>query len=104
MMNRRSWLRISIIAVVSACGPTAPHHGHGDGSGDPNGIPPDVAAALAALPDATVLMFTEDGLPTYIVGDLGRTLPPVLATMRLHDTDLVQRATSIDEMGATHVR
>ena len=32
----------------------------------------DVVAALAALPEATVLMSTPDGMPTFIVGELAK--------------------------------
>src|SRR5258706_1472538 len=108
MTNRRStWLRTIVLVMFAACGPTPPkQHGHSGGDGDPNGIPADVAQALAALPDATVLMWTAVGLPTYVVGEMCKVgamqsddpataeaalrpmLQPVLSPFRLHTTDL----------------
>src|SRR5258706_1225102 len=112
-----------VLSLAAACGPTPTHKGHpGDGSNDPNGIPSDVAAALAALPEATVLMYTQDGLPTYIVGEMGKVnamqdndpvaaeaalrpaLPPVLAPMRLHTSDLVLRKINVDDQCDRHFR
>src|SRR6478609_1265394 len=106
MRSRSMWLRTIVLVMFAACGPTPPkQHGHSGGDGDPNGIPTDVAQALAALPDATVLMWTPDGLPTYIVGEMGKVgvmqdndpvaaegalrpmLTPVLAPFRLHTSD-----------------
>ena len=36
------------------------------------GGPDDVQTALAALPEAEVLEWTPDGLPTYIVGEMAK--------------------------------
>src|SRR5678810_1148057 len=66
-MLPRSLVRVSVglllSAVALACGPSV-------------GEPPkededDIATALAALPEAEVLQSTDDGVPTYIRGELG---------------------------------
>ncbi len=84
--------------------------------------PDDVADALAQLPEAQVLEWTEDGLPMYIVGEmikvgpmqsddaiaadteLRSALSPVLAPFRLHTTDLALRRMNTDEEGNRHFR
>src|SRR5438477_10040594 len=100
-MNMRR-TAVVIALTVYGCGPTAVDKSD-------NGVPKDVSDALGQLPDAHVLMWTDDGLPTYIVGELAKggamqtddpvaadaalraSLPPVLATMRLHTGDLKLR-------------
>ncbi|MBC7978713.1 MAG: hypothetical protein H7138_27320, partial [Myxococcales bacterium] len=115
-------------AALSACGPTLPDAP--DDESPPrdtsdtkeDGIPKDVAFALAQLPDAQVLSYTTDGLPTFIVGELAKVgsmqtdnalaaaealapaLPSVLAPFRLRTNDLVLRKLNIDENGGRHFR
>src|SRR5690349_5624047 len=124
MGNRSNALRALVLVLFAACGPASPHrHGQGgDGGDDSNGIPDDVSQALSQLPDATVLMWTTDGLPTYVVGEMGKVgamqdsdpaaaetalrpaLPPVLAPFRLHAEDLALRKLNVDEDGNRHFR
>src|SRR5262249_33301105 len=77
---------------------------------------------LAALPDASVLSSTHDGVPRYVFGDLGKVSPvqtndaiaadravrpmfgPALAAFRLGTGDLVLRKMNIDEEGNRHFR
>jgi vibriolysin len=106
-------------AALSACGPTQADDA--DGTKD-DGVPSDVALALAKLPDAHVLSYTYDGLPTYIVGEMAKVgsmqvddaqaaqaalapaLPPILAPFRLKTSDLVLRKINVDEEGGRHFR
>ncbi|HWU86541.1 MAG TPA: pre-peptidase C-terminal domain-containing protein [Kofleriaceae bacterium] len=78
--------------------------------------------AIAQLPEATVLMSSADGVPQYIVGDLGKVDPthlddqlaadqrirpalaPLLKAFRLRTDDLVLRKVSVDENGSRHFR
>src|SRR5262245_9839408 len=89
---------------------------------DPHGVPADVQAALDALPDAQAIAFTDDGIPTYIIGELGKVgaiqtddaiaaeasirpmLAPVLAPFRLVTGDLALRRMRTDEDGNRHFR
>ena len=82
----------------------------------------DVAEALAALPEAVVLMHAPDGMPTYVVGELAKVgamqtddmvvadnvlrpqLVPVLKVFRLTTTDLALRRMNVDEEGGRHFR
>ncbi|HEU0030670.1 MAG TPA: M4 family metallopeptidase [Kofleriaceae bacterium] len=82
----------------------------------------DVADALAALPEATVLEYAPDGMPRYVVGEMTKVgamqtddpaaadqalrpmLPPVLAVMRLTNDDLQLRRMTVDEEGGRHFR
>src|SRR5262245_50606740 len=91
------------------------------GSNDPR-IPDDVAEALAAMPEARVLEWTQDGLPKYIVGEMGKVgamqsddpiasdaalrpgIVPVLKPFRLAPADLTLRKMNIDEEGGRHFR
>ena len=41
---------------------------------DPNGMPGDVARAVAELPEAEVLSANADGLPTFVRGELAKVL------------------------------
>jgi vibriolysin len=88
---------------------------------DPGGND-DVHQALAALPNAEVLEWTPDGLPTYVVGEMMKVgsmqsddpiasdnalrplIAPVLAPFRLHTGDLVLRKMNVDEQGDRHFR
>jgi vibriolysin len=123
MMRRLHQIAIGSVlftAALSGCGPTP--QDDDDASDGKDGVPSDVAFALAQLPDAHVLSFTRDGLPEYIVGELAKvgamqtddptaahaalapSLPPVLAPFRLHTQDLVLRKLNIDEDGGRHFR
>jgi len=82
----------------------------------------DITEALAALPDATVLSYTPDGVPTYIIGEMGKvgamqsddaiasdaalrpSLTPVLAAFRLKNPDLALRKMNVDADGGRHFR
>jgi vibriolysin len=118
---RRLSIRASHLAilVLASCSPAAV--GSLESKDDPTALH-DVAEALAALPEATVLSQTDDGLPTFVVGELARTsavqiddpaaadaalrptLPPVLAVFRLGVADLVLRKLNVDEDGGRHFR
>src|SRR5690606_5943743 len=94
-----------LVAAVAGCQPGEP-----------------VEDALAALPEATVLMSSEDGVPRFIVGELGKidpaheagpiggdrglraALPPILEALRLTGEELVLRRISADERGGRHFR
>jgi vibriolysin len=89
---------------------------------EPSSSNDDIKSALNALPEATVIHAAPDGMPRYVVGDLGRvgamqetnliaadaalrpSLAPVLAAFRLHPADLQVRSMSVDEDGMRHVR
>jgi len=108
-------------AALSACGPTTPD-GSDDSDTKDDGVPTDVAFALAQLPDAHVLAYTADGLPTYIVGEMAKVgavqtddliaaqaalapaLPALLAPFRLRTSDLVLRKLNVDADGGRHFR
>src|SRR4051812_10967062 len=62
---------LAAAAALSACGPTTPDGGDDSDTKD-DGVPTDVAFALAQLPDAHVLAYTADGLPTYIIGEMAK--------------------------------
>ena len=84
----------------------------------------DIEAALAALPEASVLLASSDGVPQFLVGELGKidpahevgagaagddralrpALPPILKALRLSVEDLALRKVSTDESGARHFR
>ncbi len=111
----------ALLLAVAACETGAPS-GSGEDKDDPSGPPSDVQAALDALPDAQVLLYTQDGLPMYIVGELGKvgpmqtddaavadsmvrpTLPPILKAFRLEATDLALRKLNVDDEGHRHLR
>jgi hypothetical protein len=74
-------------------------------TGTPTSVPDDIADALAALPEAKVIEFTSDGVPTFIVGELAQVgalpadplaaevalrpaLDPVVAPFRLEPHEL----------------
>ncbi|MCX5747023.1 MAG: M4 family metallopeptidase [Proteobacteria bacterium] len=126
-----SWLRTSLITSLiggvagligaAGCAPQSATVGGGEDK-DEHSTPSDVADALALLPDAQVILQTEDGLPLYIVGELAKVgavqqadlaaagaalapaLPAVLAPFRLKPSDLVLRKVSVDEDGGRHFR
>ncbi len=111
----------ALLLAAAACTTGAPS-GSGEDKDDPSGPPSDVQAALDALPDAQVLLYTQDGLPLYIVGELGKvgpmqtddaavadsmvrpTLQPVLSAFRLASSDLALRKLNVDENGHRHLR
>ncbi|WP_309894985.1 M4 family metallopeptidase [Archangium sp.] len=72
----------------------------------------DVRAALAALPSARVVGQHDDGVPFMLDGKLGSArgqgvasaLSSIAPAFRLNASDLVQKRTSVDEQGNTHVR
>ncbi|HWO17608.1 MAG TPA: M4 family metallopeptidase [Kofleriaceae bacterium] len=102
---------------MAACQPG----GLDETKGDPEGTE-DVAEALAALPEARVLQTAADGVPQFIVGELGRVeaphqdaltgsdaslraaLPPILKAFRLENEDLTLRKVNVDELGGRHYR
>jgi vibriolysin len=109
---------ILLAAAVSACQSGAPTGDPKDDGTDNS----DIQAALAALPDATVLLYSADGVPQYIVGDLGKTDPtqmdnqlaadqrvrpslvPLLKAFRMQAGDLALRKVTTDEDGSRHFR
>ncbi|HSD90092.1 MAG TPA: hypothetical protein VLB44_21320, partial [Kofleriaceae bacterium] len=116
-MTSRRKLHLIVLTVLAGC------EANVDGwtKEDPGGTD-DVHDALAALPNAEVLEWTPDGLPTYIVGEMMKVgamqsddpiasdsalrdqLTPVLAAFRLHTTDLVLKKMNVDDSGDRHFR
>ncbi|HWO23973.1 MAG TPA: M4 family metallopeptidase [Kofleriaceae bacterium] len=113
----KHWIRGALLAAaVAGCQSPEPKD---DPAGDR-----DIEAALAALPEARVLMASADGVPQYIVGELGTidpahevglgaagddralrsALPPILEALRLSSEALVLRKVTTDESGARHFR
>jgi len=109
-----------LFTTIAACNQGAVG-GLGEVKDDPTNMQ-DITDALAALPEATVLSSTEDGVPTYIVGEMAKvgamqsddarasdgalrpSLPPLLAVFRLENDDLVLRKMSVDQDGGRHFR
>ncbi|MBS1124431.1 MAG: empA, partial [Deltaproteobacteria bacterium] len=121
-MRRLSAKKSVLVLVASLFGcHQADVGGPGEAKDDPSNLH-DIADALAALPEATVLSSTDDGVPTYIVGELAKvgamqtddahaaeaalrpSLPPVLAPFRLRADDLALRRMNVDEDGGRHFR
>jgi vibriolysin len=118
-MKQTKWIRGALlVAAMAGCQSNT-------NTGDPkddSGSTQDISDALAQLPEAEVLMYSADGLPQYIVGDLGRieaaqdtgliatdhtlraALPPILKAFRLENKDLILRKVNTDEQGARHYR
>ncbi len=88
---------------------------------DPDTPPDDVARALAALPNAQVLDWTPDHLPTYVVGEMNKlgalpddavaaeamlrpALEPIVKPFRLSPDALTLRKMTVDEQGDHHFR
>jgi len=106
-----------LAAAVSACASGT----DGQAKDDPNGNQ-DIVEALSALPEATVLMYSADGVPQYIVGELGKidptqtdaliasdgrlrpALTPILKAFRLRNDNLVLRKVNTDDDGGRHFR
>jgi vibriolysin len=121
---KRSWsFRCVLLLAVAGCNPLdigGPTSTKDDPAAPP--VPQDVTEALKKLPEATVLSWTTDGLPTFIVGELGKVgamqtddaiaaeqalrpaLSPILAPFRLSSGDLALRKMNVDENGARHFR
>ena len=114
---KRPWIRGALLAAtLAAC--QAGDLPEKDG---PQGSE-DVALALAALPEAEVLMASADGVAQIVRGDLGRVeaahqdalagsdaslreaLPPILKAFRLENKDLELRKVNVDEVGGRHYR
>ncbi|HEV7557926.1 MAG TPA: M4 family metallopeptidase, partial [Kofleriaceae bacterium] len=93
-----------------------------DDSGDKTDPNSDIENALGQLPDVHVLLWTDDGLPTYMVGEMATVgamdsddltavdsvlrpqMSSVLAPMRLKSEDLVVARMSVDDDGNRFVR
>lgn len=117
-MPSRLQLKNSLLALTLLAGCEASV----DGWTKDDPAPDDVADALAQLPEATVIEWTEDGLPTYIVGEMVKVgamqsddpiasdtalrpmLTPVLKPFRLTTGDLALRRMNVDEEGNRHFR
>jgi vibriolysin len=121
MMRRDRWsVRTVLLLAVAACnpfGPAAPS----DDSNEPANVPPDVTNALNNIPDATVIQWTADGLPQYIIGQMATlptmgdsldevtpvvaaAIPPILKAFRLTTDDLVAQKMNVDDQGSRHIR
>jgi vibriolysin len=120
MMNMKKWISGALLAAAVAGCSTA---GDGDNGNGDRADNTDIQSALAALPEASVLLYSPDGVvPQYIVGDLGKisaaqdaglvasdtnlraALPPILKAFRLENKDLFLRKVNVDEFGARHYR
>jgi vibriolysin len=120
MTNMKKWIRGTLLAAAVAGCSTAGDGDHDSGDRADN---TDIQSALAALPEASVLLYSPDGVvPQYIVGDLGKispaqdaglvasdtnlraALPPILKAFRLESKDLFLRKVNVDEFGARHYR
>ncbi|HWO24397.1 MAG TPA: pre-peptidase C-terminal domain-containing protein [Kofleriaceae bacterium] len=82
----------------------------------------DITNALAQLPEAEVLQYSADGVPQFVVGELGKiaaepaagltasdaslraALPAILKVFRLENKDLQLRKVNVDEVGGRHYR
>jgi vibriolysin len=118
----RNLLGVGFAAVLLSCAgagdePTATPKDPGTSA-----LPPDIAAAVVALPEAEVLSTTDDGVPTFIRGDMGRVgetqdddrvaadaairphLAQVIAPFRLAQNNLVLSKLHTDEQGYRHFR
>ncbi|HWU86836.1 MAG TPA: hypothetical protein VN253_06160, partial [Kofleriaceae bacterium] len=60
-----------LMAAIAACDSGTPD---GQPKDDPTGNS-DIVEALNQLPEAQVLMYSADGVPQYIVGELGKIDP-----------------------------
>ena len=123
MMSRSRWsFRTALLLTIAACNPlTIGTPGEKDDPDAPP-VPDDVTDALKQLPDATVIEWTPDGLPMFIVGEMAKVgsmqaddmiaaqqalepaLPPILKPFRLATADLAVRAMNVDDNGDRHFR
>lgn len=118
-MKRSSWtFGAALLATAAACGPTLPAEDAKPGQD----VPQDVTDALHTMPEAQVIEWTTDGLPTFIVGEMAKVdamqsddmatadralqpaLVPVLKAFRLTSSDLVARRMNVDDNGDRHFR
>ena len=117
-LRRSSWKILLTTVAIAGCEANV----DGWSKADQDAPPDDVADALAALPNAQVLAWTDDHLPTYIIGEMAKlgamqsgnaaedeallrpALAPVLAPMRLAPGDLQLRKMNTDENGGRHFR
>lgn len=101
-------------ATTSAVAMAAPHA--------QRGTPSDVTAAVSRLPHAEIIERGSDGLPTFIIGDLGHVgsiaggglgaaqrslnprIAPALAAFRLAPADVALRKLNTDANGNRHAR
>src|SRR5690349_12172010 len=115
-MPSRSWFRRLVVcgfaASLLACATETPIQS----------LPPDVARAIAVLPRAEVLESADDGVPTFLRGELGHVGPtvpqesaalevalrpvlvPALEAFRLKVGDLALRKVNADINGNRHLR
>jgi vibriolysin len=119
MKSRHStWKLILTTAALASCDANV----DGWTKQDPDTPPDDVAAALAALPNAQVIEWTPDHLPTYVIGELAKlgamqsddavaseaalrpALAPIVKPFRLAPEDLTLRVMNIDDNGGRHFR
>src|SRR4051812_1862795 len=119
-MKSRShiWKLLLTTAALTSCDANV----DGYSKADPDTPPDDVAAALAALPNASVVEWNEDHLPTYIVGEMAKlgamqtddvnasqamlapALPKIFAPFRLTANDMHLRSMHVDDQGDRHFR
>jgi len=106
-----------LAAAMAACQSGGPNEPTDDLNANP-----DVAEALAAMPEARVLQTAADDVPQFVVGELGKieamreaglvasdaslraALPPILRAFRLENKDLKLRKVNVDEVGGRHYR
>jgi vibriolysin len=118
MMMRRLRQAPFIALTLAACSPNAPSGSEPKDDDDMS----DVQQALAALPEAQVLMSAPDGMPTYVVGELAKVgdmqiddavqadnvlrpqLTGILKVFRLSPNDLKLRKMNVDAEGSRHFR
>jgi vibriolysin len=112
----RDMAGVALAVSLVGCGPEWVNT---DGKDQDNS---DIADALARLGDATVLNYTTDGVPTYIVGDMAHVgdgqiddldqaeaairpaLAPVLAAFRMTTDEVKLRKVNVDDSGIRHYR
>ncbi len=117
-MPSRPQFQKALIAITLLAGCEA----NVDGWTKEGGENEDVTEALAQFPEATVLEWTPDGLPMFIVGEMMKVgdmqnddavaadaalrpaLSPVLKAFRLGTADLALRKMGVDEEGNRHFR
>jgi len=113
---RNTFIRTLPFVIAVGCQQGAPGGGESKNDGS------DIDDAIGQLPDATVIEARDDGMPTYVVGEMAKvgamqtddlheadtalrgSLPPILAVFRLHNEDLVVRRMNVDEDGGRHFR
>ena len=88
MMSKSRWpFRTALLLTIAACNPlTIGTPGEKDDPDAPP-VPDDVTDALKQLPDATVIAWTTDGLPMFIVGEMAK-----VGSMQTDDMVAAQQA------------